>query len=173
MSVGATTGRAAIVENYPPFAIVRSALLLKPVIPARFLLYWTQSSWAFQWMTQASGASAQPHLYIHDIRRMPVPLPPQEEQEEIIRRVNALMEVAEKLDGRYRRAQAHMSKINQAILSKAFRGELVPTEAELANAEGRTYETAAQLLERIKKQQDGQSTRRMAPANNGRARRRA
>jgi type I restriction enzyme S subunit len=33
-------------------------------------------------------------------------------------------------------------------LSKAFSGELVPTEAELARAEGRTFETAEELLRR-------------------------
>src|SRR5208282_6037463 len=37
----------------------------------------------------------------------------------------------------------------QAILAKAFLGELVPTEAELARAEGREYETVQQLLGRI------------------------
>lgn len=36
------------------------------------------------------------------------------------------------------------------ILAKAFRGELVPTEAELARREGRDYEPASALLERIK-----------------------
>lgn len=38
----------------------------------------------------------------------------------------------------------------QAILSKAFSGELVPTEAELARLEGRDYEPASVLLERVK-----------------------
>ncbi len=37
----------------------------------------------------------------------------------------------------------------QAILSKAFSGELVPTEAELARIEGRSYETAEELLKRV------------------------
>jgi hypothetical protein len=37
-------------------------------------------------------------------------------------------------------ATARAHKITQAILAKAFRGELVPTEAELARQEGRAYE---------------------------------
>jgi len=41
-------------------------------------------------------------------------------------------------------------KLTQAILAKAFRGELVPTEAELARREKRDYEPASVLLERIK-----------------------
>ncbi len=39
--------------------------------------------------------------------------------------------------------------LTQAILAKALRGELVPTEAELARAEGRPYEPASVLLARI------------------------
>ena len=41
-------------------------------------------------------------------------------------------------------------RYTQAILAKAFRGELVPTEAELARQEGREYEPASVLLERIR-----------------------
>ncbi|GMV83096.1 MAG: hypothetical protein AMXMBFR7_42800 [Planctomycetota bacterium] len=35
------------------------------------------------------------------------------------------------------------------LLARAFRGELVPTEAELARREGRPYEPASVLLDRI------------------------
>ncbi len=48
------------------------------------------------------------------------------------------------------RSRTPESTSTQAILAKAFRGELVPTEAEVARAEGRDYETAAQLLARIR-----------------------
>jgi hypothetical protein len=41
-------------------------------------------------------------------------------------------------------------------IDKAFRGELVPTEAELARREGREYEPASVLLERIKKERASQ-----------------
>ncbi|HZA23625.1 MAG TPA: hypothetical protein VFA32_13665 [Dehalococcoidia bacterium] len=51
-------------------------------------------------------------------------------------------------------ATTRAEKLPQAILAKAFRGELVPTEAELARAEGRSYEAASQLLERIKAERD-------------------
>ena len=45
--------------------------------------------------------------------------------------------------------------LTQAILAKAFGGELVPTEAELARREGRDYEPASVLLERIKAERNG------------------
>lgn len=37
-------------------------------------------------------------------------------------------------------------KLRQSILAKAFSGELVETEAELARREGRDYESAEVLL---------------------------
>ena len=45
--------------------------------------------------------------------------------------------------------QANLKRYRAAVLKAACEGKLVPTEAELARQEGRTYETGAQLLERI------------------------
>ena len=42
-----------------------------------------------------------------------------------------------------------LKRYRAAVLKAACEGKLVPTEAELARQEGRTYETGAQLLERI------------------------
>jgi type I restriction enzyme S subunit len=43
-----------------------------------------------------------------------------------------------------------VDSLTHSSLAKAFRGELVPTDAELAEAEGRTFESAAELLEQIR-----------------------
>jgi type I restriction enzyme S subunit len=45
--------------------------------------------------------------------------------------------------------QANLKRYRAAVLKAACEGKLVPTEAELARQEGRTYETGAQLLDRI------------------------
>jgi type I restriction enzyme S subunit len=144
VSVGATTGRSAIVDKCPPFAIVRSVLLLKPLIPERFLLRWLQTSWCFRWMTQASGASAQPHLYIKDTKRLPVPIPPLAEQHEIVRRVEALFKIADRIEARYQEAKKRVDGLTQSILAKAFRGELVPQDPR--------DEPADALLERLREE---------------------
>jgi type I restriction enzyme, S subunit len=49
-------------------------------------------------------------------------------------------------------ARDKTEKLRQSILAKAFSGELVETEAEIAKREGRDYETAEVLLERIKEE---------------------
>ena len=92
---------------------------------------------------------AQPHFNIRAMRVKPFPLPPLAEQQEIVRRVDALFALADKIEARVSAATARVEKVTQAILAKAFRGELVPTEAELARQEGRDYQPASVLLDRI------------------------
>lgn len=99
----------------------------------------------------------------------PYPLPPIPEQHEIVRRVDALLKLAEAIEKRVAAATVRADKLTQAILARAFRGELVPTEAELARREGRDYEPASVLLERIRTEREGpgsqlSGTRRRGPS---------
>ena len=96
-----------------------------------------------------TGGTSSPHLNVADIKLFPLPLPPLQEQHEIVRRVDALFALADAIEGRVAAATARAERLTQSILAKAFRGELVPTEAELARREGRDYEPASVLLERI------------------------
>jgi len=80
-----------------------------------------------------------------------VPIPPTEEQREIVRHVQKLFSLSVKALKRLRRATQKIEQLPQAVLAKAFSGELVPTEAELARIEGRDYETAKELLARVAK----------------------
>ncbi len=77
---------------------------------------------------------------------VPILLPPITEQQEIIRRVEALFKAADALEGRYRKAKAHVDKLTQSILAKAFRGGLVPQDP--------TDEPASVMLERIRQSRD-------------------
>jgi type I restriction enzyme, S subunit len=76
-------------------------------------------------------------------------VPPLPEQQEIVRRVESLFALADRIEARFAEGRKRVDSITQAILAKAFRGELVPTEFELAKAEGRSFESAEELLTRI------------------------
>ena len=65
-------------------------------------------------------------------KSFPIPLPPPEEQHEIVRRVDALFALADSIEQRVADATARANALTQSPLAKAFRGELVATEAELA-----------------------------------------
>jgi type I restriction enzyme, S subunit len=101
-----------------------------------------------------------------------VPVAPLTEQREIVRRVEALFALAEKIEARVVAASARADKLIQSTLAKAFRGELVPTEHALAEAAGDSYESAAQLLENACSQRPDASsngTKRQKPLTTARA----
>jgi type I restriction enzyme S subunit len=106
-------------------------------------------------LEQYAPATAQKNINIAILSDVAVPLPPHREQQEIVRRCVALLGHADVIQAHLAKADLVMEKLTQSILAKAFRGELVPTEAELARREGRDYEPASVLLERIKKDREG------------------
>lgn len=75
----------------------------------------------------------RPHLSFDHLRQTAVGVPPLAEQREIVRRVDVLFKFADQIEHRFKSAKAQIDKLTQSILAKAFRGELVPTEAELAS----------------------------------------
>ncbi|GLI46034.1 hypothetical protein MBOURGENBZM_08260 [Methanoculleus bourgensis] len=77
-------------------------------------------------------------------------MPSIEEQHEIVRRVDALFTLADRIEAKVAAAREKTETMRQSILAQAFSGRLVPTEAELARQEGRAYEPASVLLERIR-----------------------
>ena len=103
---------------------------------------------------KAKSSAGQQGVSGKDIKAQPFALPPLSEQQEIVRRVAALFQLADAVEARVAAATARADKLTQAILAKAFRGELVPTEAELARREGREYEPAEELLARIRAERD-------------------
>jgi len=118
---------------------------------SEFLFRWIISpGHGRQQLQEVAYGQGKPGLNLDNIRHVEVALPPLAEQREIVRRVEALFALADKIEARVQAATARVEKITQAILAKAFRGELVPTEAQLARQEGRPYEPASVLLERIR-----------------------
>ena len=72
--------------------------------------------------------TARPFLSLTNLKTLLLPIPPVEEQQEIVRRVEALFKVADQIEARYNKAKAYVDKLAQSILAKAFRGELVPQD---------------------------------------------
>jgi type I restriction enzyme S subunit len=149
-------GRVAIVETDRPFSINQSVAVLRfggTTAHVPYLMRVIESPSTQYLIEEGAKGTAIRHISITTFGTFPVPLPPIEEQHEIVRRVEALFELADKIEKRVETATKRSDKLIQAILLKAFRGELVQTEAELARQEGREYEPAKVLLERIKAEQ--------------------
>lgn len=85
---------------------------------------------------------AQQHFNVGSMKKMPINLPPIEEQTEIVRQVEQLFAFADQLEAKVASAKTRIDHLTQSILAKAFRGELVPQDPN--------DEPASVLLERIK-----------------------
>jgi len=57
--------------------------------------------------------------------------------------------LADQTEMRFAKAKTRLDGVTQSMLAKAFRGELVRTEYELAKAEGRSFESAEELSKGI------------------------
>jgi type I restriction enzyme S subunit len=125
-------------------------------VRGEYLARYLASPQAHGWMKARYIGMAMPRINVEHAREIPIAVPPLAEQHEIVRRVEGLFQPADAIEKRVAAATARVEKLTQAILAKAFRGELVPTEAELARREGREYEPASALLERIREGRVGQ-----------------
>lgn len=127
---GATIGKCALYDASlgPVIAsayLIRYRLTRTTTVP-RYLLTVLMSPWGQQQLLGGVTAVAQPNVNTTIIGQIPIPLPPLSEQQEIVRRVEKLFAFADQIEARLKQAQAHVDRLTQSILAKAFRGELVP-----------------------------------------------
>lgn len=108
-----------------------------------FLLQKTIREQAKRRFQGTSGHMRVPSEFFHDLF---FPLPPIEEQHEIVRRVESLFKKADNIESHYKSAMELIETLPEIILSKAFRGGLVPQDPN--------DEPAIKLLEKIMTDKD-------------------
>jgi type I restriction enzyme S subunit len=166
ITVRGTLGGVAVSPTHMKGFNVSREVAVVPVEPTLepwFIAFSVAADWSQNWLSGVTRGVAYTGVNIEDLKRLPLPVPPLSEQREIVRRVEALFALAEGIEAHVRAATVRAERLPQSILARAFRGELVPTEADLASKEGRDYEPASVLLERI------QETRKQhKPAKRGR-----
>lgn len=97
----------------------------------------------------ARSTSGVNNINSKELAALPLSLPSLHEQKEIVRRVESLFALADSVEKQYQDAKARTDRLTQALLAKAFRGELVPQDPN--------DEPAEQLLERIQQQRAEQA----------------
>ena len=89
-----------------------------------------------------SSATTLPIINKGRFELLELSVPPLAEQQEIVRRIEAAFAWLNKVAAEHARASHLVPKLDQSILAKAFRGELVPQDPN--------DKPASALLERIK-----------------------
>ena len=118
---------------------------LHDVLFAKFLFYF-MCTVAFG---NVSRATAVPSIRKEDIANISISLPPLAEQRRIVAEIEKQFTRLDASVAALRRTRANLKRYRASVLRAACSGELAPTEAELARSEGREYEPASVLLERI------------------------
>lgn len=145
-----TIGRAALVITDEPFCINQSVAVVwlrSTSIVRRYLELVANAAFTQRFIRDKAKGMAIQHLSITDFAQCPVPVPPREEQVEVVRRVDELLAFADGMERRYEDAVRCVEKLTPSVLAKAFRGGLVPQDPN--------DEPASVLLERVRRESEG------------------
>jgi type I restriction enzyme S subunit len=93
--------------------------------------------------------TTRPRVNLGQIRLMLLPIPPRNEQDDIVAEIEKQFTRLDDAVVSLKRAHGNLQLYRTSMLNAACRGRLVPTEAKLASTEGRAYEPASELLKRI------------------------
>jgi type I restriction enzyme S subunit len=119
-----TIGVVRVVDTDLEFSIFVSVALVKPVMRelTRYLAYAISAS-CVQRQIAPKGAALR-HLYLVDLRNLLIPLPPLAEQAQIVTELDCRREQIDRLEAVYRKKLSRLAELKQAILKKAFGGEI-------------------------------------------------
>lgn len=128
-TVGATTGKSAVVRSHMPNASVqRSVAVLRAtrsVVEPEYLNLWITSS-ALQAIIAetASKYAAQPGIYLDELAALPVLVPPLDEQRRILSRMWPQFAAISSVTGAARHQLQLLGEYRQALISAAVTGQL-------------------------------------------------
>lgn len=127
ISCSGTVGRVSVVPENLQFVMVRSAALIKfqsNTEISKFIEYTLRSDFGQSQINKLQKSTAQANLFLAPIGKIVVPIPSIKEQQEIVSRVESLFAKADAIEQQYQSLKEKIDTLPQALLHKAFKGEL-------------------------------------------------
>ena len=155
LSIRGTVGRTMVVPADLEGANITqdtARLTIQDVVNHDYVLWYLRSELTQRRMSKAMKGVAVRGINIGDVRALQVPLPSRDEQDEIVKRVEALFAFAGRIETRLKAALELVGKLTPATLAKAFRGELIPQDPN--------DEPASTLLARIRAARGNETSRK-------------
>lgn len=145
----ALVGKTALYEGEREaiFAGYLIRIVAGPHLDARYLTYAlnSPSGREFSWNAKTDGVS-QSNISASKLKEFAFAVPPLKEQHEIVRRIESAFARIDRLAKEAERALVLVGRLDEAILAKAFRGELVPQDEN--------DEPAERLLDRMRTERE-------------------
>ncbi len=126
ISKDGTIGRVAVVPPELEGGNITQHVMRAPIhrfMNRNFVVWAIRSEFCQRWLTGETRGVALRGVNVEDFRRLPIPVPPRDEQDRIVaeidRRLSIVREVEAEVDANLKRAQA----LRQAVLARAFSSE--------------------------------------------------
>jgi type I restriction enzyme S subunit len=140
--IGAGTGNVALAPTKERWHLAPNVAKIDvDCINREYLYYYLQSNLGVKNVLSRTKATAQPSLSMQTIREIVTIVPPLKEQTEIVKRVEHLFAKADAIEAQYQSLTTKIDSLPQAILAKAFKGELV----EQLDTDGDAKELLAEI----------------------------
>jgi type I restriction enzyme, S subunit len=132
------------------YLAIPSAYLIRfrfvPLISVDYIYYYLKSPFGQRLLGLSSTAVTQPNINAEAIKRLSIPICSLAEEIEIVQILSQYFCMIEQIENLYLETKLDIDQLDQSILAKAFRGELVPQDPN--------DEPASALLERIRSEQE-------------------
>jgi len=145
-------GKTGIYPPNKPPAMIPANLLkvtLNNQFELKYVYHYFNSTFFQKALRTITKATAQPAFGVTNFRKLPLPYTTRDRQKNIVAEIEKQFSRLDEAVANLKRVKANLKRYKAAVLKAAVEGRLVETEAEFARREGRSYETGAQLLQRI------------------------
>ncbi len=149
---GVNAGDAAINTIDGEISLLSSVCFFRPrpeVLHAGFIRYYLLAPETFRHLAGKLTGTAIKRIVLERVRALPVLLAPLKEQRRIVEVVESYLTRLGDAIATLERVGRNLKRYRASVLKSAVEGRLVASEAVLAKQEGRDYESASALLERI------------------------
>ncbi len=151
--LGDPLGKACIVPRSIGHGVIVADLVrVRPderLVDRRYLTYAINSPSTVKQFELHTKGTTRPRVNLSVLRQLPIPVAPRHQQEEIVDAIERQFSRLDEAVANLQRVKANLKRYKASVLQAAVEGRVVPTEAELARREGRSYESGERLLERI------------------------
>ncbi|MBL0669880.1 restriction endonuclease subunit S [Aeromonas hydrophila] len=122
-----TLGKATLLPIGIDYTLSANVILIQPIehiATPEYLQFFLSSPSTLDEIAKQANSTSQAAFGIKKMRTFQCKLPNKEEQNEIVRRVEQLFAYADSIEQQAKAAKERVDNLTQAILAKAFRGEL-------------------------------------------------
>ena len=124
-------GKTGIYPKNMPSAIIPANLLkisVKDSVNKMYVYYYLNSNGFRNKLSEITTATAQPAFAVTKFRKLPIPLPNRQAQDDIVEKIEELFSQLDEGVAGLKRAQAALKHYRGSVLKAAFEGRLVPQD---------------------------------------------